>query len=262
MYTRIGEYAIVRDSTAIRIPPSKGTNVVLLQSRGCEGPFRIPTYKEIWKRRQIQKSDIMGLPRWCELEPGDTLHRENGLRFVVNVRLVYFNPRYAEERKRISNLISGDKLLVLYGGIAPFPCTLSANFDSICSVDWNPHCTKYATMNARLNKLNNIRIVESDVVKHVAKLREKYSHCLIMHPSGDDHILMALRGRIDTIVHYKLLQVEDLEFYTQTYSRYFQILGAKLVKKYCKTHGIYRFILQNPQKPRQEISSRDRAGII
>ncbi len=98
---------------------------------------------------------------------------ENGCRFKFNVETCYFSPRLSNERKEVSMQVKkGEKVLVLFAGVAPFPIVISKNSkaDKIYSVELGKECSKFAEENVKLNKINNIEVLQGDVKKVIPKL--------------------------------------------------------------------------------------------
>ena len=84
-----------------------------------------------------------------------TIHKENGLRFMVDVEKVYFSPRLAAERLRLARLAQpGERVLVIGAGVAPLPLTLAALSPAaaIFGVEKNARAHDLAVENCRLNR--------------------------------------------------------------------------------------------------------------
>ena len=84
-----------------------------------------------------------------------TIHKENGLRFLVEVEKVYFSARLAAERLRLAQLCQeGERVLVIGSGIAPLPLTLAAHGPAamIVAVEKNADAHALAVENCRLNR--------------------------------------------------------------------------------------------------------------
>ncbi|MBU1989047.1 MAG: class I SAM-dependent methyltransferase family protein, partial [Nanoarchaeota archaeon] len=51
----------------------------------------------------------------------EVLYKENGCLFRFNVDTCYFSPRLSSERKELASKVrKGEKVLVMFGGVAPF----------------------------------------------------------------------------------------------------------------------------------------------
>ena len=105
---------------------------------GVEGQYRIRKLKRIG-----------GKPGFV------STHRENGLMFKLDISKVYFSPRLAMERQRISNLVKpGEKILDAFAGAAPFSVTLARSGGKVTAVDANPDSEKWAHENFNLNRIS------------------------------------------------------------------------------------------------------------
>lgn len=109
-------------------------------------------------------------------EKKDTIHKENGVALKMNVENVYFSARLSTERKRISNLVKdGEEVLVMFSGAAPYPNVLAKNTNAkyIWGIEINPDGFRYGIENLRMNKLNNVFLMNDDVRNAVPKLYQK-----------------------------------------------------------------------------------------
>ncbi|MGC9516597.1 MAG: class I SAM-dependent methyltransferase [Methanomicrobiales archaeon] len=120
------------------------------------------------KRRTVyrKKSKIKGLKRTREFEHlageknSETVHKEFGARFSMDVKKVYFSPRLATERKRISNLVEdGETIVDMFAGVGPFSIIIAReNNVKIYAIDINPDAYYYLKQNIEMNKVQE-RIV-------------------------------------------------------------------------------------------------------
>ena len=83
-------------------------------------------------------------------------HRENGLRFEVDLRQVFFSPRLATERARIAALVRpGERFLDPFAGAAPFAVSAAAAGAQVLAADGNPAAQRWAERNSALNNLSS-----------------------------------------------------------------------------------------------------------
>jgi len=112
----------------------------------------------------------------CGEKTKQTIHKENNCRFKLNVETCYFSPRMAEERKQVAGKIKkNDKVLVMFSGVAPFPIVISklSKAKQIVAVELSRECNKYARESLKLNKINNIELIQGDVKKVINKNKKK-----------------------------------------------------------------------------------------
>ncbi len=70
--------------------------------------------------------------RWLAgLKTREALYRENGCEFRFNVDTCYFSPRLSEERKKVASFVKrGERVLVMFGGVAPFAIVIGKRLKS------------------------------------------------------------------------------------------------------------------------------------
>ncbi len=99
----------------------------------------------------------------------ETMHKESGFRFKLDIKKAYFSVRESTERLRVSSDIKPDEnILVAFSGIGPFGIMI-AKRNSTCKVvmvEINPKACEYAEENIRLNKVQaNTKNICSDIKK-------------------------------------------------------------------------------------------------
>jgi len=116
----------------------------------------------------------------------EVIHKESGCRFLLDPKKVYFSVREGSERLRIAKKVEkGEKILVMFGGVAPFPIVIArkTSANKIYSVELNKKAHEYAIKNIMLNKVEN-RIVPvfGDVREVCPVLGEKFDRILMPLP--------------------------------------------------------------------------------
>jgi len=148
-YDIVGDIAIIRVHESLRpkatvvadaiLKTHKQVKTVLLQASPIAGEFRL---------RDLQ---------WIAGEnKTETVHREFGCLFKVDLKQVYFSPRLSYERRRIAELAKPDEIVVnLFAGAGCFSVIL-AKFSKVAkvySIDINPVAVRYMRENILLNKV-------------------------------------------------------------------------------------------------------------
>ena len=149
----------------------------------------------------------------------EVIHKESGCRFLLDPIKTYFSVREGTERIRISKKIKkGERVLVMFGGIAPFPIIFArkTKADKIYSVEINPEAHKYAEKNIILNKVGDKVIPILGDVREVCKaLDEKFDRILMPLPeSAHEFLDVAFScSKKGTIIHlYGIVKsFEELE---------------------------------------------------
>ena len=103
----------------------------------------------------------------------EVLYKENNCVFRFNTDKTYFSPRLSNERKEIASKIKkGEKVLVMFAGVAPFSIVIAKNSkaEKVFSNEINREANKYSRLNADLNKVKNkIVFVDGDIKRVVKK---------------------------------------------------------------------------------------------
>jgi len=95
----------------------------------------------------------------------ETVHQEYGLKLTVDPSKVYFNPRLANERKRIASLVSpGEVVIDMFSGAGPFAIMIAKHAQpaAVFAIDINHDAVEYMKKNIVANKVTNIVPIEGD----------------------------------------------------------------------------------------------------
>lgn len=95
----------------------------------------------------------------------ETMHVEYGLRFKVDPRKAYFNPRLANERKRIASLVTDGEVVVdMFSGVGPFAIMIArtAKPGLVYAIDLNSEAVEMMRENVELNKADRVVPLEGD----------------------------------------------------------------------------------------------------
>tara|TARA_Y100000310_G_scaffold339512_1_gene432400 strand:+ start:210 stop:998 length:789 start_codon:yes stop_codon:yes gene_type:complete len=158
-------------------------SIAIMKFNGEKKAQKIKEAKKLLKRSNIKtvlekSGKIKGRLRTLKTKylAGDktleTKHKENNCQMKLNIETCYFSPRLSEERKEVAEQINKkDQVLVMFSGVAPFPVIINklARPKKIIAIELSKQCNKYAEENIKLNKLNNIELLQGDVKKVVKK---------------------------------------------------------------------------------------------
>ena len=135
--------------------------------------------KEIMKRHNNVKSVLARGARYGKYrkyaakviagsKDTEVYHKEYGYVLKLDPQKVYFSPREANERNQIAEIVKkNERILILFSGIAPRAIAIAKqkpNCKIVC-VDANPDAVKYADLNCRINNVENVENICSDVTK-------------------------------------------------------------------------------------------------
>ena len=148
-------------------------------------------------------------------EKTETIYRENGCKYLLDVTSVYFTPRLSTERMRITDQVkNGDKVVDMFAGIGPFSILIAKRYPDthVIAVDKNPVAIKFLRENARLNKIKNMEIREGDAKDEVKGISDA-DHVIMNLPHSGLEFLDSAFGIIKrggTIHFYAISHEDDL----------------------------------------------------
>lgn len=126
----------------------------------------------------------------------EVLYRENGCSFRFNIDTSYFSPRLSGERKEMAEMVKkGEKVLVLFAGVAPFSIVIAKNSSPsiVYSNELNREANKYGKLNIGLNKLEGkVILCNGDAKKVCEKLataKETFDVIVMPRPQLKDPFL-------------------------------------------------------------------------
>jgi tRNA (guanine37-N1)-methyltransferase len=137
----------------------KNVRTVLAKSSAVAGVCRLREYKV-----------IAGLPNT------ETIHREHGCRYFVDLNKVYFSPRLSHEHQRVALQVKKNETVIdMFAGVGPFSVLIAklCNDVKVYAVDVNPDAVRFLEKNVTANGvLGKVVPVLGDVRKVVkGKLR-------------------------------------------------------------------------------------------
>jgi tRNA (guanine37-N1)-methyltransferase len=143
----------------------------------------------------------------------ETIYRENGCKYLLDVTSVYFTPRLSTERMRIAGQVKdGEKVVDMFAGIGPFSILIAKRFplSHVIAIDKNPIAIKYLRENALLNKIKNIEIKEGDAREEVTGITNA-DHIVMNLPHSAKEFIDAALGIIKRggIFHFYAISHED-----------------------------------------------------
>ena len=165
-------------------------------------------------------------------EGTETVHREYGNEFLVDVAEVYFSPRLATERHRVAEQVeAGERAFDMFAGVGPFVVPFAERGAEVVGVDLNERAVEYLRENARRNGVaDRVTAIHGDVrdvvsgssrpeggdgAREVAPDYADWADRAVMNlPHSADEFLDAavtLAGD-DCVLHYYDIQHEDDPF--------------------------------------------------
>ncbi|WP_135829260.1 class I SAM-dependent methyltransferase [Halorussus halobius] len=149
----------------------------------------------------------------------ETVHREYGNEFLVDVAEVYFSPRLATERHRVADQVGpGERAFDMFAGVGPFAVPMAERVGPegrVVGVDLNEPAVEYLRENARRNGVDErVTAIQGDV-REVAPDYADWADRLVMNlpHSADDFLDAAVTiAGDDCVVHYYDIQHEEDPF--------------------------------------------------
>ena len=149
-------------------------------------------------------------------ESTETVHREYGHEFALDIAEVYFSPRLATERHRVVEQVqAGECALDMFAGVGPFAVPMAARGADVVACDLNPVAVAYLRENARRNSVDDrVTAVEGDV-RELTDDYAGWADRLVMnlpHTAGAFlDTAVGLAGE-ECVLHYYDIQHEDDPF--------------------------------------------------
>ena len=100
----------------------------------------------------------------------ETIHKECGCSYKMDVARVYFSPREATERQRISQQVKPkETVMVFFAGVGPYAIMIAKKqprVGKVYGIEMNPEAVKYMKENVRINRVQEkVEPVLGDVKK-------------------------------------------------------------------------------------------------
>ncbi|RLG36364.1 MAG: class I SAM-dependent methyltransferase family protein [Candidatus Alkanophagales archaeon] len=192
--------------------------------------------RELWDKRRIIAEALMEFHRFrsvvavrgqteelfrtrgFEVLAGDedleTVHKEHGCVFKVDLRRVFFSPRLSYERQRVAKKVRRHETVVnMFAGVGCFSIAIAKAQPSahIFSIDINPYAYKYMCENVLLNKTDNVIPLLGDAAILMPLFRGMADRVLMPLPERASAFLRlaadALRGH--GVIHYYTVSSAD-----------------------------------------------------
>ncbi len=172
--------AVLRANTAVK---------VVATDAGVKGPLRI---------RQVR---VLAGPDRTE-----TVHREHGLSYKVDVARAYFSPRLGAERLRVAEQVRpGEAVVDMFAGVGPYAILIGRRRQPrvVHAFDANPDAFRYLEENVRRNRAACVEPRQGDALALLAAV-EPPDRVIIDYPQDPDPAYRAAVSRVRSggVVHY------------------------------------------------------------
>ncbi|MGB9778294.1 MAG: class I SAM-dependent methyltransferase [Candidatus Bathyarchaeales archaeon] len=119
----------------------ENVQTVLAKAGAVSGTYRLREF-----------SVIAGKPKT------ETIHKEYGCQFYVDLAKAYFSPRLSYEHNRIASLVNdGETVIDMFAGVGPFSILIAKTHESVkvYAIDVNPDAIEFLQKNIRLNRVED-----------------------------------------------------------------------------------------------------------
>ncbi len=150
-----GSFDVVGDTAIVKMPVFSGADAktaadaIMARCRGVKTVLA-----------QLSKVSgshrVRGLIHIAGERKTETVHKEHGCLFAVDLEKCYFSPRLSGERLRIANLVQPRETVVnMFAGVGCFSILIAKKVPSakVYSIDVNPHALEFMERNVRLNRV-------------------------------------------------------------------------------------------------------------
>jgi tRNA (guanine37-N1)-methyltransferase len=238
-YEVIGDIALLEDPDLDQQKASRIADALLRTHPNIKTVIK-PLTHVIGEFRVREFEIIAGEPRT------ETVHREYGCLYKVDLARAYFTPRLSTERSRILSWIKeGDSVVDMFAGVGPYSILLakSKKPSKVIAIDKNPDAVHYLKENIILNSVKNIEAIEGDAGEEAEKFAGTADHVIMNLPHNahefiDSAILLTKPGGI---IHYYGITSEDALFEssielikaaTGRAGRQIEVLEKRVVRSY------------------------------
>jgi len=194
-------YDIVGDIAIIRVPePLKKRSKIIAEAV-------MQTHKNIkavWRQASAVSGDFrLRKLKWVAGENRtETLYKEYGCLFKVDLEKFYFSPRLSYERMRIARKVEpGEVVLNMFAGVGCYSIDIAKHSEAekIFSIDINPVAVRYMEENIKLNKIEEKVVpVQGDAKKVVEERLQNVA----------DRVLMSLPEKAYEYLDYAILALK------------------------------------------------------
>ena len=175
-----------------------------------------------------------------------SVHKENGMIFEADISKVYFSPRLATERKRLSSLVSkNERVLDAFAGVAPFSISIAKKGCKVTSLDSNPEAMKWALRNFSANGLEEkqINFISSKFEEYDFG-SQKFDRIIMNNPTNCLPFLDVATNLVKQrgVIHFYIICPKNESFTLSKYlTQGFEIIAKREVHAYSPSSSLYVF---------------------
>ncbi|MFB6253957.1 MAG: class I SAM-dependent methyltransferase family protein [Halobacteriaceae archaeon] len=146
----------------------------------------------------------------------ETVHREYGHTYKLDISEVYFSPRLATERHRVVTQVEpNERIMDMFAGVGPFVIPCAKRGKHAVGVDINATAIDYLRENAEINSVTSAVTAIHGDVRDLPPDYDNWAHRIIMNlpHSADEYLSTAYQlAAEECIIHYYDIQPEAAPF--------------------------------------------------
>ena len=135
-----------------------------------------------------------------------TVHKEYGFSYHLDVRTVFYNPRMASERKRVTDQVrSGERVLIPFCGVGPFVIPAADHGALVIAIEQNPEACRWLIENIALNGVGEkVTTIAGDAFDSSLLPPTPFDRAIIPTPYGRDSVfdIIAPRVKPGGMIHF------------------------------------------------------------
>jgi tRNA (guanine37-N1)-methyltransferase len=183
----------------------------------------------------------------------ETVHKEYGLTFKMDVTKVFFSPRLATEREIVAKQVAdGETVIDMFAGVGPFSILIAKTRSPkvVYSIDSNPDAIRYLEENLEVNDVPCVRPLLGDARERIRDL-EAADRIIMNLPHNAFNFLPDAVGSLKPggVVHfYEIMEETDLEKRVNEMramavreGKVMKLLAQRKVKSYSPSLNFYAF---------------------
>ncbi|GGL56644.1 class I SAM-dependent methyltransferase [Halocalculus aciditolerans] len=218
-YERLGDVVILREDDPERareiadaiVASDVKARTVVNEASKVKGVERTRDW-DVLARADDADGDEGDADRSCT----ETVHREYGCAFELDVAEVYFSPRLATERHRVVEQVeAGEHAFDMFAGVGPFAIPMAKRDAAVVATDINPDAVGYLKQNARRNGVADRVTALCGDVRELADDYEGWADRVVMNlpKTASDFLDVAVELAGDEcVLHLYDIQHEDDPF--------------------------------------------------
>jgi len=202
-YERLGEIVIIDEDDAERA----STIADAIMDSSIPAETVLNRASKVKGQQRVREWDVLAG------DGTETVHREYGSEFLVDVAEMYFSPRLATERHRVVEQVeAGEHVFDMFAGVGPFVIPAARRGATAVGVDINETAIEYLRANAERNDVSDSVTAVTGDVRDIAGEYTDWADRIVMNlpHSADEFLETAVDLAGDkSVIHYYDIQHED-----------------------------------------------------